>query len=108
MSDVGRHTVFELNKLLLSTKEIFADSKCIKIIMDYIKFIIESDADINLEYCESVNNCLLLVRNILHIPEVKNVQNSSLQNQIIWNLFTQSIDKVIIYLISCPQKVSIY
>ncbi|KAJ3653394.1 hypothetical protein Zmor_012648 [Zophobas morio] len=108
-SDVGKHTIFELNKLLTSSKEAFTDSRSTKVIMDHIKFIVESDLELNLEYCESINNCLLLLRNILHIPEVKSVQSSplahsSMQNQIIWNLFTQSIDKVIIYLISCPQK----
>lgn len=111
-SDVGKHTIFELNKLLTSSKEAFTDSRSTKVIMDHIKFIVESDLELNLEYCESINNCLLLLRNILHIPEVKSVQSSplahsSMQNQIIWNLFTQSIDKVIIYLISCPQKVSL-
>lgn len=110
-TDVGRHTIFELNKLLTSSKEAFTDSRSTKVIMDHIKFIVESDLEMNLEYCDSINNCLLLLRNILHIPEVKSIQNnnlthSSLQNQIIWNLFTQSIDKVIIYLISCSQKVS--
>ncbi|XP_044268612.1 protein timeless isoform X2 [Tribolium madens] len=106
-TDVGRHTIFELNKLLTSSKEAFTDSRSTKMIMDHVKFIVESDLEMNLEYCDSINNCLLLLRNILHIPEVRSVQNntSSMQNQIIWNLFTQSIDKVIIYLISCPQKV---
>ncbi|EFA04644.2 timeless [Tribolium castaneum] len=108
-TDVGRHTIFELTKLLTSSKEAFTDSRSTKLIMDHVKFIVESDLEMNLEYCDSINNCLLLLRNILHVPEVKSVQNnalthSSMQNQIIWNLFTQSIDKVIIYLISCPQK----
>ncbi|XP_068904015.1 protein timeless isoform X2 [Tenebrio molitor] len=108
-TEVGRHTIFELNKLLTSSKEAFTDSRSTKVIMDHIKFIVESDLEMNLEYCDSINNCLLLLRNILHVPEAKTIQNcplaySTMQNQIIWNLFTQSIDKVIIYLISCPQK----
>jgi timeless protein len=109
-TEVGRHTIFELNKLLTSSKEAFTDSRSTKVIMDHIKFIVESDLEMNLEYCDSINNCLLLLRNILHVPEAKTIQNcplaySTMQNQIIWNLFTQSVDKVIIYLISCPQKV---
>lgn len=105
-TDVERHTIFEINKLLISSKEAFTDSRNTKIIMDHIKFFVESDLEMNIEHCDSINNCLLLLRNILHIPETYSaLSHSTMQNQIIWNLFRQSIDKVIIYLISCPQKV---
>ena len=50
-----------------------------------------------------VNNCLLLIRNILHIPDSqssKNVkQKCSNQNQIMWNLFAQNLDKILLDLI---------
>ena len=29
---------------------------------------------------------------------------TSMQNQILWNLFTQGIDKILIHLMSCPQR----
>lgn len=113
----------ELNRLLTSSKEAFTDSRSTKAIVDHIKYFIDKDntQQLNLEQCDSINNCLLLLRNILHIPEnktatINNLQmpsstisatvHSSMQNQIIWNLFTQSIDKIIIYLMSCPQKVT--
>lgn len=110
-SDVTRHTIFELNQLLSTSKEAFSDSRSTKAIMDHMKFIMDKDSGINIEECDGINNCLLLLRNILHVPEPKNNANCpathiSLQNQIIWNLFTQSIDKIIILLLSCPQKVS--
>lgn len=111
-TDVGRHTVFELNQLLCSSKEAFTDCRSTKAITDHIKFIIDRDTELNMEQCDGINNCLLLLRNILHIPEYRNslsnvqMPHSSFQNQIIWNLFTQSIDKIIILLLSCSQKVS--
>jgi hypothetical protein len=59
--------------------------------------------------CESVSSCLLLLRNILHIPESHVIPigsgRCSKQNQILWNLFTQSVDKILIQLMTCPQKV---
>lgn len=111
-TDIGRHTIFELNQLLSSSKEAFADGRSTKAITDHIKFIMDRDAELDIEQCDGINNCLLLLRNILHIPEYRSsilssqMAHSCLQNQIIWNLFTQSIDKIIIYLLSCPQKVS--
>lgn len=111
-TDIGRHTLFELNQLLSSSKEAFADGRSTKAITDHIKYIMERDAELDMEQCDGINNCLLLLRNILHIPEYRfsysssQLAHSSLQNQIIWNLFTQSIDKIIVYLLSCPQKVS--
>lgn len=111
-TDIGRHTIFELNQLLSSSKEAFADGRSTKAITDHIKFIMDRDVELDVEQCDGINNCLLLLRNILHIPEYRSSVASSqlshtcLQNQIIWNLFTQSIDKIIIYLLSCPQKVS--
>ncbi|XP_074032694.1 timeless isoform X2 [Leptinotarsa decemlineata] len=109
-TEVGKHTVFELNKLLTSSKEIFTDGRNTKALVDHMKYLVESDSQLDLEQCDSINNCLLLLRNILHIPESKSptsigsVSSFSMQNQIIWNLFTQSLDKIIIYLMSCAQK----
>lgn len=112
-TDVGRHTLYELTQLLVSSKEAFSDSRSTKAITDHIKYIMEKDVQLNnVAQCDGINNSLLLLRNILHIPEYgKQVSNcplahSTMQNQIIWNLFTQSIDKIIIYLLSCPQRVS--
>ncbi|XP_050510976.1 protein timeless isoform X1 [Diabrotica virgifera virgifera] len=109
-TDVEKHTIFELNKLLTSSKEVFAESKSTKAVVDHMKFIVESDSQLNLEQCDNINNCLLLLRNILHIPENREpssngFSHTSMQNQIMWNLFTQSIDKIIIYLMSCSQRV---
>ncbi|XP_018567388.1 protein timeless isoform X2 [Anoplophora glabripennis] len=109
-TDMGRHTIFEINRLLITSKEAFTDGRSTKAVVDHMKHIIENGSELNLDQCHSINNCLLLLTNILHIPENKTINsntpltNSSMQNQIIWNLFTQSIDKIIIYLLSCPQR----
>lgn len=114
-TDVGRHTIFELNRLLTTSKEAFADSRSTKAVMDHMRHVVERDVHLNVQQCDSINNCLLLLRNILHIPENRTtttiisncpLAHSSMQNVIIWNLFTQSVDKIIIYLMTCPQKVS--
>lgn len=108
-TDIGRHTIFELNKLLIHTKESFTDSKATKAVLDYIKLMLEMDVKLSIKNCENVNNRLLLLRNILHIPEQLHqncygLTNTSMQNQIVWNLFTQGIDKMLLYLMSCPQR----
>lgn len=116
-SEVGRHTIWELNKLLVTSKEAFVEWKSTKAVIDYMKCLLEKENKLSFENCSSINNCLLLLRNILHAPEGISVggqellppppttsHGATLQNQIIWNLFTQSIDKLLIYLMSCPQR----
>jgi timeless len=106
-TEIGRHTIYELNRLLHTSKEAFVDLKVTKAIIDHMKSILETDHKLSLTQCESINNCLLLFRNILHIPEnvhEKHQHNTSMQNQIIWILFTQSIDKLLIHLMSCNQR----
>ncbi|EDW12626.2 protein timeless isoform X1 [Drosophila mojavensis] len=114
-TEVGRHTIFELNKLLYSCKEAFTDPKSTKSVVEYMKHILESDTKLSPHKCDQINNCLLLLRNILHIPETHAhflmpvMQSSverqvSMQNIILWNLFIQSIDKLLLYLMTCPQR----
>lgn len=106
-TEIGRHTIYELNRLLITSKEVFVDSKATKAVIDRMKVILETDHKLSTDQCESVNNCLLLLRNVLHIPENSIHQQqpqTSMQNQILWNLFTQSIDKLLIHFMSSPQK----
>ncbi|XP_026844947.1 protein timeless isoform X1 [Drosophila persimilis] len=114
-TDVGRHTIFELNKLLYTSKEAFTEAKSTKSVVEYMKHILESDPKLSPQKCDQINNCLLLLRNILHIPEThgicvmpmmqsNNLHGITMQNTILWNLFIQSIDKLLIYLMTCPQR----
>ncbi|KAM3964699.1 timeless isoform 2-T2 [Aphomia sociella] len=110
-TDFGRQTVFEINNLLLSTKSAFTDNRTTRVIIDFMKKNVDVDQKIKLstQQCTNISNCLLLLRNILHIPEESSNQspsfngyNHSVQNQILWNIFSQSIDKVLIKLMIMP------
>uniref|UniRef100_A0A1I8Q7X9 Timeless n=1 Tax=Stomoxys calcitrans TaxID=35570 RepID=A0A1I8Q7X9_STOCA len=117
-TEVGRYTIFELNNLLHTSKEAFTEPKSTKCVVEYMTRILESDSKLSEKKCEQINNCLLLLRNILHIPEPRgnfimpstshSQQGGTLvvpmQNSILWNLFIQSIDKVLLYLMTCPQR----
>ncbi|XP_055838581.1 protein timeless isoform X2 [Episyrphus balteatus] len=116
-TEVGRTTVFELNNLLYKSKEAFTDPKSTKSVLEYMKHILDSKPKLSPEKCEQINNCLVLLRNILHIPDsdpnliVPQRQESSgsktsMQNTILWNLFVQSIDKLLLYLMTCPRRSS--
>ena len=101
-SEDGRQTIYELSNSLLKTKEVFRDPRTTRVIMERLSRYATNDKISSMEVT-LVNNCLLLIRNILHIPDSqssKNVkQKCSNQNQIMWNLFAQNIDKILLDLI---------
>lgn len=112
-NNVGRHTIFELNNLLISSKEAFVDNRVTKSLLDYTNRIFENDRKLSPTSIDNINNCLLLIRNILHIPEMKvssEQPNGSIssQNQLLWHLFTHGIDKTLLILISSPYGVFIF
>lgn len=107
----GRHMVFELNRLLISIKESFTDGKTTKSILDYMKqLLLENESKPgSMKNSTEINNCLLLLRNILNIPEhlhknYFNVPRTSMQNQILWNMFTQSVDRILLSVMTCPES----
>jgi timeless protein len=100
-SDVGRQTIYELSNSLLKTKEVFRDSRTTRVIMERLSRYATKNKISSMEVT-LVNNCLLLIRNILHIPDGQNKnfkQKCSSQNQIMWNLFAQNLDKILLDLI---------
>eukprot|EP00092_Neocalanus_flemingeri_P001329 GFUD01001420.1.p1 GENE.GFUD01001420.1~~GFUD01001420.1.p1 ORF type:complete len:1228 (+),score=271.17 GFUD01001420.1:445-4128(+) len=102
-SDVGRQTIYELSNSLLKTKEVFRDSLTTRVIMERLSRYSTKDKISAMEVT-LVNNCLLLLRNILHIPDASQTnknfkQKCSNQNQIMWNLFAQNLDKILLDLI---------
>ncbi|XP_072936507.1 protein timeless isoform X2 [Epargyreus clarus] len=108
-SDFGRHTVFEINNLLASTKAALTDHRTTKVIVDFLKKNSEFEQKVTLplDQCGNIINTLVFLRNILHIPDDVNSLNPTytgpthtIQNQILWNLFSQSIDKVLIKLMT--------
>ncbi|KAI8427779.1 hypothetical protein MSG28_002193 [Choristoneura fumiferana] len=111
-SDFGRHTLYELNNLLASTKKSFTDDRATKVLMDFFKKNADftQQSKITLDQCTNISNCLLLFRNLLHIPEDANSSSPgsngsvhAVQNQILWNIFSQSFDKVLIRLMTIPE-----
>ncbi|KAF9414680.1 hypothetical protein HW555_007458 [Spodoptera exigua] len=109
-NDFGRHTIFEINNLLASTKVAFTDHRATKVVIDFLKKNVdcEQKSKLTSEQCTNISNSLLLLRNILHIPEEPSGQSPSyngphaVQNQILWNIFSQSIDKILIKLMIIP------
>merc|ERR1719193_1327906 len=58
---------------------------------------------LNEEEVSSVNTSILLIRNILHIPDMlvrRREKEPTLQNQILWNLFCNDVDQILLNLIS--------
>lgn len=110
-TEAGRNNVSDICNLLMVSKKSFMDLRAIRAVVEYLKCILEKDSKLTEAHCNSINNCLLLLRNILHIPENNYLQKPTngtnclaMQNQILWNLFTLSIDKLLIHLMSCPQR----
>lgn len=115
-TEAGRLNIADICNLLTVNKKCFTDIRVIRAIVEYLRSILEKDPRLSQEQCCSINNCLLLLRNVLHIPEasgdktVISVNTAAgtaavaVQNQILWNLFTMSIDKLLIHLMSCPQR----
>lgn len=105
---VGRQTVADLNDSLSESKKTFSDMRSIRAVVDYMKSILEKDSKLSFVQCDNVNNCLMLLRNILHIPDIHPCEETDNitkhHNEIIWNLFTLNIDKLLLYLMSCSQK----
>lgn len=112
-SEFGRHTIYEINNLLNSTKVAFTDHRATKVIIEFLKKNVSSDhkSELSAKQCTNISNSLLLLRNILHIPEDYQTSNyigsqHLVQNQILWNIFSQSIDKLLIKLMVIPDAVS--
>lgn len=113
-TEAGRLNISDICQLLTVNKKCFTDMRLIRAIVEYLRNILEKDPRLSQDQCYSINNCLLLLRNVLHIPEANisgekatNGLTSSavaVQNQVLWNLFTLSIDKLLIHLMSCPQR----
>ncbi len=83
-----------------------------------------SQQPLTTEEIRSVNFCLALLRNILHIPErpsirlpqklssfsssfIDHTTHNTQQNQIVCNLFAQGLSPLLLKLLDCPQRVTI-
>lgn len=105
-TDAEQHVRAELGGLLVVCKDAFTDLRAIRAVVDYMKNVLDRGAKLTYEQCDTVNDCLLLLRNLLHTPDARhnaNTESISIQNHIIWNLFVMNFDKLLIYLMSCGQ-----
>lgn len=113
-TEIGRHTVSDLTALLLSCKECFTDARATRAVVEHMKNVFDKGNKLQFAQCDSINQCLMLLSNILHIPEMTVVSTGlmsercknhtvSMQNKIIWHLFMMRIDKLLLFLMSCAQ-----
>lgn len=114
-TEIGRHTVSDLTTSLLLYKECFTDARATRAVVEHMKNVFDKSNKLQFAQCDSINNCLLLLRNILHIPETSvgssglmsersKTHTVSMQNKIIWHLFMMSIDKFLLFLMQCSQR----
>ncbi|XP_050426271.1 protein timeless isoform X2 [Adelges cooleyi] len=94
--EAGQATIIKLGWLLTSGKNAFVNKKAIKRVT---QLICEKSAKVtdSLTYSchfEVINDCLCLLKNVLHVP------NNQSQNQILWMLFSEKIDEILINLIA--------
>lgn len=111
-TETGRKNIAEIGAMLMVTKRSFANMQANRAIVDYLRGILEKDTRISPENCGNINNCLIVLRNVLHVPARDRPwaepqwwpESAALQNQIMYNLFALSIDKLLIHLMSCAQR----
>lgn len=114
-TEAGRLNISDISNLLTVNKKCFTDQRVVRAIVEYLRSILKKDSRLSQDQCNSINNCLLLLRNVLHsTPETseigKNTTNDTtssavaVQNLVLCNLFTLNIDKLLIHLMSCPQR----
>lgn len=117
----GCRIINELDRSIANAKKLFLDTKITKALVDLMSTFFQDTKGPSLEECELINHCLLLVRNLLHVSSIPSPQPKSGQlsfnqqgrpnengvlteDQIMWNLFAQRFDNVIIQLLTCDQQ----
>lgn len=133
-TEAGRRNIDEISAMLAVTKRSFANVQAMRALVDYMRTILERDTRMSTANCVNINNCVIVLRNVLHIPDIEHsplnrggqtqstttatTNNSAsgkwdcdalkdcaaIQNQILYNLFSLSIDKLLIHLMSYPQR----
>jgi len=89
-----KHTVILLKSVLAKTKVLCSNTQFSWVVMKQLSALRRGGVE-SRENISTIHNLLLLIRNILHIPE----QSRNDQNQLIWYLFSYNLDKVLLDLI---------
>ncbi|KAK4296400.1 hypothetical protein Pmani_031102 [Petrolisthes manimaculis] len=125
----GQRIIYELESCLVNTKKLFLDTRVTKSIIDLMSSVLQDSKLMTLPECELINQCLLLVRNLLHVSSIpsasrhhtgpsSSVSSSNTitkqqggaplpvvtEDQIMWNLFAQRFDNILIQLLTCKQQ----
>ncbi|XP_050529066.1 protein timeless isoform X2 [Daktulosphaira vitifoliae] len=95
-NEADRATIIKLSWLLTSGKTAFVDKKVIKRIIQLIRdnSVKIYNSQVYSSYFEVIDDCLRLLKNVLHVP------NNQSQNQILWMLFSEKFDEILINLIA--------
>ncbi|XP_057369817.1 protein timeless-like isoform X2 [Daphnia carinata] len=110
--------VYEFTQFLYNAKDAFLDPKVTQAVVDQLSFCLTNP--LTTRDCEFINYLLLLIRNVLYAPErpfnsTKTEEwmhpmghdtgtNGSQQRRLIWVLFAQGFDQILLSLLTYSQK----
>lgn len=135
----GKRIIYELESAIVNSKKLFLDTQVTKALVDLMSSVLQESKILSLPECELINQCLLLIRNLLHVSSIPTPHrrpsftapppstttgssttgstmsvNSGQQSgtnpsvitedQIMWNLFAQRFDNILIQLLTCNQQ----
>nr|ANW48379.1 timeless [Euphausia superba] len=125
----GRRIIQELESSIMLHKKMFLDTRVTKAIVDLMGSTLQDSKKVlSMAECECINHCLLLVRNLLHVSNNSLVQEQQqkqrqqnhnqkseagmnngsasvlLEDQIMWNLFAQRFDNILIQIFTSHQQ----
>jgi len=96
-----KSSIHQLSMALGKTKELFRHEGPTESVLQFLSSFSAGSSkqkQLSVREVSTINNSLLLLRNVLHIPDNTKKHrepNCSTHNKIIWNLFKQNIDVVI-------------
>nr|XP_045617792.1 protein timeless-like [Procambarus clarkii] len=124
-SNEGHLIIYELESSIVMAKKLFLDTQVTKSIIDVMSSVLQDSKMLSLSECELINHCLLLVRNLLHVSNIPSAHHTMsyssppaaaakpqggpvsailMEDQILWNLFAQRFDNILIRLLTCNQQ----
>ncbi|XP_067022608.1 protein timeless homolog [Acropora muricata] len=106
----GQHYYLDLVTQLQSYKEAFTEKEVMSVIGRELGRLLQMEWDDRLEEDSLlIERILLLIRNILHVPANKQAEkrtddDASIHDQVIWNLHTNGIDDLLLFIASSPDE----
>jgi len=106
----GQHYYLDLVTQLQLYKEAFTEKEVMSVIGRELGRLLQMEWDDRLEEDSLlIERILLLIRNILHVPANKQAEkrtddDASIHDQVIWNLHTNGIDDLLLFIASSPDE----